>query len=58
MQELEQAIRQEMAKPQVEDCATPQEKEWRPSKQEALREYEINIRFLYENYVIQHLLLY
>ena len=53
MQELEQAIRQEMAKPQVEDCATPQEKEWRPSKQEALREYEINIRFLSRGCIVR-----
>ena len=42
-----------MAKPQVEDCPTPQGKEWRPSKEEALREYEINIRFLSRGCIVR-----
>lgn len=53
MQELEQAIAQGNPEPQVEDCPTPQGKEWRPSNQEALREYEINIKFLHRGCIVQ-----
>jgi len=42
--------------PQVEKMPEPemeQPKEWRPSKSEALREYEINIRFLSRGCVVR-----
>ena len=53
MQEIEQAIREAGPEPQVTEMPTPQEKEWRPSKQEALREYEINIRFLHRGCIVR-----
>ncbi len=52
MQELEQAI---APTPQVEECCvpTPEGKEWRPSKNELLQQYEINIRFLSRGCIIR-----
>ena len=48
MQELQEA----RPEPQVA-VPSPQEKEWRPSKEEALREYEINIRFLSRGCIVR-----
>jgi hypothetical protein len=47
MQEELNSVMAEVPRPQ------PQEKEWRPSNQEALREYELNIRFLNRGCVVR-----
>ena len=48
MQELQEA----RPEPQVA-VPSPQEKEWRPSKEQALREYQINIRFLSRGCIVR-----
>ena len=56
MQDLEQAMRQELAvgrESMDQEAKTPETKEWRPSKQEALQEYEISIRFLSRGCVVR-----
>jgi hypothetical protein len=56
MQDLEQAMRQELAvgrESMDQEAKTPETKEWRPSNQEALQEYEINLRFLSRGCVIR-----
>jgi hypothetical protein len=56
MQDLEKAMRQELAvgrESMDQEAKTPETKEWRPSKQEALQEYEISIRFLSRGCVVR-----
>jgi hypothetical protein len=56
MQDLEQAMRQELAvgrESMDQEAKTPETKEWRPSNQEALQEYEINLRFLSRGCVVR-----
>lgn len=56
MQDLEQAMRQELAvgrESMEQEAKTPETKEWRPSNQEALQEYEINLRFLSRGCVVR-----
>jgi hypothetical protein len=55
-QDLEQAMRQELTvgrESMEQEAKTPETKEWRPSNQEALREYELNIRFLNRGCVVR-----
>ena len=55
-QDLEQAMRQELAvgrESMEQEAKTPETKEWRPSNQEALREFELNIRFLNRGCVVR-----
>lgn len=55
-QDLEQAMRQELAigrESMEQEAKTPQTKEWRPSNQECLREFELNIRFLNRGCVVR-----
>ena len=55
MQDLEQAMRQELAvgrESMEQEAKTPETKEWRPSNQEALQEYEISLRFLSRGCVV------
>lgn len=52
MQEQEMA---EMPRPQLledQPMEQPKEKEWRPSKQECLRQYDISIKFLNRGCVV------
>jgi hypothetical protein len=56
MQDLEQAMRQELAVGREsidQEAKTPETKEWRPSNQEALQEYEISLRFLSRGCVVR-----
>jgi len=56
MQELEQAMRQELAvgrESMEQEAKTPETKEWRPSNQEILQEYELSIRFLSRGCVVR-----
>jgi hypothetical protein len=56
MQDLEKAMRQELAvgrESMDQEAKTPETKEWRPSNQEALQEYEINLRFLSRGCVVR-----
>ena len=55
-QDLEQAIRQELAvgrESMDQEAKTPETKEWRPSKQECLRQYDISIKFLSRGCVVK-----
>jgi hypothetical protein len=55
MQEGLNSAMAEVPRPQLLDEPTmeqPQEKEWRPSNQEALREYEIRINFLHRGCIV------
>jgi hypothetical protein len=55
-QDLEQAMRQELTvgrESMEQEAKTPETKEWRPSNQEALREFELNIRFLNRGCVVR-----
>jgi hypothetical protein len=54
-QDLEQAMRQELTvgrESMEQEAKTPETKEWRPSNQEALREYEIRINFLHRGCIV------
>jgi hypothetical protein len=56
MQDLEKAMRQELAVGREsidQEAKTPETKEWRPSNQEALQEYEISLRFLSRGCVVR-----
>jgi len=56
MQDLEQAMRQELAvgrESMEQEAKTPETKEWRPSNQELLQEYELSIRFLSRGCVVR-----
>jgi hypothetical protein len=56
MQDLEQAMRQELAigrESMEQEAKTPETKEWRPSNQEILQEYELSIRFLSRGCVVR-----
>jgi ethanolamine utilization cobalamin adenosyltransferase len=56
MQDLEQAMRQELAvgrESMEQEAKTPETKEWRPSNQEVLQEYELSIRFLSRGCVVR-----
>jgi len=56
MQDLEKTMRQELAvgrESMDQEAKTPETKEWRPSNQEALQEYEINLRFLSRGCVVR-----
>jgi hypothetical protein len=56
MQDLEKAMRQELAvgrESMDQEAKTPETKEWRPSNQEALQEYEISLRFLSRGCVVR-----
>jgi hypothetical protein len=54
-QDLEQAMRQELTvgrESMEQEAKTPQTKEWRPSNQESLREFEIRINFLHRGCIV------
>jgi len=56
MQDLEKAMRQELAvgrESMDQEAKTPETKEWRPSNQETLQEYEISLRFLSRGCVVR-----
>lgn len=55
-QDLEQAMRQELTvgrESMEQEAKTPETKEWRPSNQEILQEYELSIRFLSRGCVVR-----